>query len=275
MNNLKLSIITINRNNAEGLRKTIESVVNQNFTDFEYIVIDGASTDGSVEVIKEYADRITNWVSEPDKGIYNAMNKGILKAKGEYLLFLNSGDCLFNKQVLFEVFDKPFNEDFVYGDEIIEINSRQIKSTYPNKLDFGYLRRGGLPHQSTFIRREMFDNELYNENYKVISDWEFVVENIIFRNKTYLKKNITVTVFDGNGVSASADLKSREKRLVLSKKFNDNILKDFNNSDILYAKSQTQEYLLLDTLNENITNLKIIRRLLKVLLLLNRMKLIR
>ncbi len=272
---MKLSIITINRNNAEGLRKTIESVVSQTFTDFEYIIIDGASTDESVNIIKEYADRITYWVSEPDTGIYNAMNKGILKASGEYLLFLNSGDCLFNKQVLFEVFDKPFNEDFVYGDEIIEINSRQIKSTYPNKLDFGYLRRGGLPHQSTFIRREMFDNELYNENYKVISDWEFVVENIIFRNKTYLKKNITVTVFDGNGVSASADLKSREKRLVLSKKFNDNILKDFNNSDILYAKSQTQEYLLLDTLNENITNLKIIRRLLKVLLLLNRMKLIR
>lgn len=272
---MKLSIITINRNNATGLRKTIESVVNQTYTDFEYIIIDGASTDDSVNIIKEYADKIDYWISEPDKGIYNAMNKGILKASGEYLLFLNSGDCLFNKQVLFEVFDKPFNEDFVYGDEIIEINSRQIKSTYPNKLDFGYLRRGGLPHQSTFIRREMFDNELYNENYKVISDWEFVVENIIFRNKTYLKKNITVTVFDGNGVSASADLKSREKRLVLSKKFNDNILKDFNNSDILYAKSQTQEYLLLDTLNENITNLKIIRRLLKVLLLLNRMKLIR
>ena len=89
---MKLSIITINRNNAAGLRRTIESVVSQTYTEFEYIIIDGASTDESVDVIKEYADKITFWVSEPDNGIYNAMNKGILKAKGEYLLFLNSGD---------------------------------------------------------------------------------------------------------------------------------------------------------------------------------------
>lgn len=79
---MKLSIITINRNNAAGLRRTIESVVSQTYTDFEYIIIDGASTDGSVEVIKEYSDKITYWVSEPDTGIYNAMNKGILKAQG-------------------------------------------------------------------------------------------------------------------------------------------------------------------------------------------------
>ncbi|MDR2910496.1 MAG: glycosyltransferase [Bacteroidales bacterium] len=93
---MKLSIITINLNNVAGLQKTIESVVKQTFTDYEYIVIDGGSTDGSADIIKQHANKITYWVSEPDKGIYNAMNKGIRVAKGEYCLFLNSGDWLIN-----------------------------------------------------------------------------------------------------------------------------------------------------------------------------------
>ena len=119
----KLSIITINRNNAAGLRKTIESVVSQTYTDFEYIIIDGASTDGSVEVIKEYAEATLPcgeglgerlyWVSEPDKGIYNAMNKGILKAQGEYLLFLNSGDWLVDKDVIKSFIDLNIINDIV------------------------------------------------------------------------------------------------------------------------------------------------------------------
>ena len=80
---MKLSIITVNYNNREGLQRTIDSVVSQTFRDFEWIVIDGGSTDGSKELIKQYADHFSYWVSEPDKGIYNAMNKGILKATGE------------------------------------------------------------------------------------------------------------------------------------------------------------------------------------------------
>ncbi|MFT4805390.1 MAG: glycosyltransferase involved in cell wall biosynthesis, partial [Psychroserpens sp.] len=97
---MKLSIITINFNNAVGLKKTIESVVNQTSNDFEYIVIDGGSNDGSVDVIKEYEAKVSYWVSEVDKGIYHAMNKGILLAKGDYLEFLNSGDILVNETVI-------------------------------------------------------------------------------------------------------------------------------------------------------------------------------
>ena len=118
----KLSIITINRNNSAGLHKTIESVVSQTFTDYEYIIIDGASTDGSVDIIKQYANKITSWVSEPDKGIYNAMNKGILKATGEYLLFLNSGDSLHTYNVLNEIFRKEINSKIILGD----VNKIQI-----------------------------------------------------------------------------------------------------------------------------------------------------
>ena len=113
-----LTIITINLNNSIGLRKTIESVISQTYNDFEYLIIDGGSIDGSVDVIKEYADRISYWFSEPDKGIYNAMNKGILKAKGQYLQFLNSGDYLVNKNVIENVFHELPDCDLLYGNII-------------------------------------------------------------------------------------------------------------------------------------------------------------
>src|SRR5512145_3080868 len=93
----RISIITVNLNNSIGLERTISSVVNQNFCDFEYIIIDGARTEGRLNVIKRYNERLKFWISEPDKGIYDAMNKGLLKATGDYLLFLNSGDFLYDK----------------------------------------------------------------------------------------------------------------------------------------------------------------------------------
>ena len=97
---MKYSIITINYNNRDGLRNTIESIINQSYKDYEFIVIDGGSTDGSVDIINEYKDRITYWVSEKDNGIYHAMNKGVKTAHGEYLSFINSGDMLYNDHVL-------------------------------------------------------------------------------------------------------------------------------------------------------------------------------
>src|SRR5690348_17657794 len=107
----KLSIITINLNNVKGLQKTMESVFAQTFTDYEYIIIDGGSTDGSVSEIKKHQNKLVYWISENDKGIYNAMNKGIVKANGEYILFMNSGDYLYTDNTIKEVFQKSNNED--------------------------------------------------------------------------------------------------------------------------------------------------------------------
>ena len=112
----QISIITINYNNASGLEKTIRSVVEQTYNEYEYIIIDGASSDKSKEVIQEYQRYIDFWCSEKDSGIYNAMNKGIQKASGEYLLFLNSGDVLNNSAVLADIHGFLSGEDFVYGD---------------------------------------------------------------------------------------------------------------------------------------------------------------
>ena len=110
----KLTIITINYNNLEGLKRTVESVLNQTWQEFEYIVIDGGSNDGSAEYIESQSEHIDYWVSEPDKGIYNAMNKGIAKARGEYLLFLNSGDHLYSAKVLEENYGKIADFDLIY-----------------------------------------------------------------------------------------------------------------------------------------------------------------
>lgn len=146
LNNMpQLTIITINRNDAQGLEKTLESIwEKQSFKNFEHIIIDGASTDNSINIIKKYASHLSYWVSEPDKGIYNAMNKGIIKAKGNYLLFLNSGDWLEN-DILTRVFKESFTEDIVYADLYLYRNADDIQiSPYPDKLTLPFIYRGVL-----------------------------------------------------------------------------------------------------------------------------------
>ena len=112
---MKYSIITVNYNNREGLKRTIESVIHQTFRDFEFIVIDGGSTDSSAEVLKAYDEHISYWVSEKDNGIYDAMNKGIRKATGDYLNFMNSGDCFYDDDVLRNVTAYASDADIITG----------------------------------------------------------------------------------------------------------------------------------------------------------------
>jgi len=211
---IPLSIITINKNNANGLERTIQSVINQTFKDFEYIIIDGASTDGSVEVIKKFADKIDYWVSEPDKGIYNAMNKGIEVAQGEYLLFLNSGDHLVNDTVLEEVFKLEFDEDIVYGDLLID--SSWVKK-YPKKLTLKYFIKDSLPHPASFIKKRLLiEYSGYNENFKIISDWYFWIKTLILDTRTYTHLDKTICVFYTNGISSNNELIKKEKEIIFN-----------------------------------------------------------
>lgn len=217
---MKLSIITINRNNAAGLRKTIESVVSQTFTDFEYIIIDGASTDESVDVLKEYADKISFWVSEPDNGIYNAMNKGILKAKGEYLLFLNSGDWLYDEMVLDEIFKNEVTADIIYGNTMITKDDGTGYKGGPctDNITAYQLITSSMPHQASFFLRTLFDKYgKYDENYKIVSDWKFYFELIIMNNVSVKYLDIIVAFFDINGISNTmCDTDISERKQVLS-----------------------------------------------------------
>lgn len=213
---LKLSIITINFNNDTGLLKTIESVINQTYVEFEYIIIDGGSTDNSVETIKKYADKINFWVSENDKGIYNAMNNGILHSKGEYCLFLNSGDWLCNEDVLKEVFSNTLTEDIVYGHQLKEVNGKLIEDVC---LDIHYysfktLKDSHMPHQSTFIKRSLFIDKigLYEEKYSIISDWAFVMLAIFKYDCTIRRIDSFISVYDTMGISSIEKTKKIQQK---------------------------------------------------------------
>ena len=153
----KLSIITVNLNNAPGLQKTMQSVFAQTFSDYDYIIIDGDSTDSSKEFIEKHADKLSYWVSETDEGIYQAMNKGIAKANGEYLLFLNSGDYFYSDESLSALFKNSNYEDIIYGNLLVnEEDGKQWILDYPAELSFGYFYRHSLPHQSTLIKTNLF-----------------------------------------------------------------------------------------------------------------------
>ena len=190
---MKYSIITVNFNNKEGLRNTIESVIHQTFRDFEFIVIDGGSTDGSADILKEYDKDIDFWVSEKDSGIYNAMNKGIAKATGDYLNFMNSGDCFFNEKVLEEVTMKNLSADIIVGRDyhFNKTTQKGFATILPSRLSMLTFIHHTLPHQSTFFKRELFDNCPYDESLKVVADIKFYIQKIcVEQNSVQLIDNI-------------------------------------------------------------------------------------
>ena len=182
---MKYSIITVNFNNKEGLRKTIESVIHQTFRDFEFIIIDGGSTDGSVDVLKEYDSQIDFWVSEPDGGIYQGMNKGIKKATGEYLNFMNSGDCFYSSDVLEKVTGYQYDTDFIVGKDYHYnyITHQGHASIQPPRTTMIHFFVATLDHQSSFIKKELFSNSLYDESHRLVSDWIFFTEKIVNEGK--------------------------------------------------------------------------------------------
>lgn len=203
----KVSIITINYNNAEGLRATAASVISQTRGDeIEWIVIDGGSTDGSVAIIHEYADKISYWVSEKDRGIYHAMNKGIARAHGEYLLFRNSGDLMSAPDTIEKFIQHPAYGKFDHCWGITEVMQKHqwIRDIYPlNELKLADFF-GGLPyHHSAFIKRERFLYETYDENLKIASDTKFLFKDIVFRNASYTPLDLPVAKFDNSGISAT------------------------------------------------------------------------
>ncbi|GEL12394.1 Glycosyltransferase, GT2 family [Flavobacterium glycines] len=222
--NKKLTIITINLNNLQGLKRTIEGVFSQTWQEFEYIVIDGGSKDGSAEFLKNQSENIDYWISEPDKGVYNAMNKGIQKAKGEYLLFLNSGDHFYSSDVLKENYNYFKDYDLVSFDlEMVDDNGKRIMSS-PYNLKFSDLYKGTLPHPATFIKKELFKKiGLYDEKLKIVSDWKFFIIALFKHNCSYLKIKKTLAVFYLDGISSTMDFTS-EREQVLEEHFNGFIL---------------------------------------------------
>jgi len=228
----KFSIITINLNNKDGLKKTIESVVNQTFHDYEYIVIDGASTDGSVDVIMEYDEKIDFWVSEPDTGIYNAMNKGIRKSAGDFLLFLNSGDRLYNQDVLKKAdnFITP-NDDIVAGNILLDYPKIKKVIKNPKEISPVYFLKKGLKHQSTFLNHNLFSKYgFYYESLTIASDLEFFIRALIINDVKYKFVDLNVTVFDIYGIGSVdefIDIRLKERKIVFQSHFSNRMMETF------------------------------------------------
>ena len=202
MNNPKLSIVTVCYNAVDLIEKTIQSIINQTYKNVEYIVIDGASTDGTVKLVEKYLDEIDCFVTESDDGIYDAMNKGIKVAKGEWINFMNAGDVFYNNRVL-ELVASEINPDcgVIFGDMAILKNDvlyrEKARPFYNNPKLHHYM---GFNHQCTFVRLDLAKNNCFNLKYKLAADYNMIIE--LFRKGVEFQQlDIVIAKYLDSGIS--------------------------------------------------------------------------
>ncbi|MBR4713397.1 MAG: glycosyltransferase [Paludibacteraceae bacterium] len=203
MNGVKVSVITVVYNDVANIERTITDTLSQTYDNLEYIVVDGGSTDGTLEIIKKYADRII-WKSESDKGIYDAMMKGVRMASGEWILFRNSGDLFFDGAVIERVFSEyeDRGEAFIAGN-IRYLKGDSYKDLHPNILTCDYYDAMPFHHPSTFVRRSVQLKFPFDLKYKNSADYKFFIQSLN-AGMTYRCINTIVAVFDANyGASTS------------------------------------------------------------------------
>lgn len=212
----------------------MSSVISQGYPNVEYIIIDGGSSDGSKEFIEENKEKLACWVSEKDNGIYHAMNKGIKKAGGDYLLFLNSGDYLLQNNCIEKIFTKEQSADIIYGNLL----TSKGEIIYPDKPGFTFFFRDSIGHPASFIHKKLFDNYgLYNEDQHIVSDWEFFLKVIIKHQVITQHINEAITYYDISGMSNNPanivkQLQERSNVLVgYFDKYYSELLESFNEMD--------------------------------------------
>ena len=202
---MKLSIITVNLNNQDGLLRTAQSIVGQSFRDFEWLVIDGGSTDGSQEIMSQFSAHIAWSVSEPDGGIYEAMNKGLAKASGDYVQFLNSGDSFIDRDVLESVFADNHLADVNYGDQWCVLDGSIIeKRRYPETMDLRFLFRAPLGHQASFIKTSLAKANPYRVKYTISADRAFFID-LYLSGASFHYLNFPIVYFDTEGIGSNVN----------------------------------------------------------------------
>ena len=256
---IKLSIITINYNDAIGLKKTLDSVASQTYPHIQHIIVDGGSTDGSVEILEAYPQPLPKrrgeitegkfptqnpahkvlWVSEKDKGIYNAMNKGIRMATGDYIEILNSGDMLFDAHVTqrmtehLEQINSQHEEPIgiLYGN-IIKVNAvgEVVGRSGYTEYSLRQFYSSTLNHDCAYIRKDLFEEYgLYDENLKIVSDWKWYLQAIGLGRVKPEYVDIDVTIFDDGGISeTNLALRNKERRQVLEELLPPAVLWDYD-----------------------------------------------
>ena len=215
MTNIKkplITIITVSYNAVDSIEKTILSVINQSYLNIEYIIIDGNSTDGTVDIIKKYSDKIAYWISEKDKGIYDAMNKGIEKATGDYIQFLNSSDVINENTTIQNIIENLPNQntDVIYGDIIIE---REDGYYYMHPLELKTFKyRFPIFHPSSWVKTEILKKYKFDTKYKIAADFNFF-RFIYYKKFSFYYLPIIFTLFEGiNGVSSTNQSKLEEEK---------------------------------------------------------------
>lgn len=212
-----LSIVTICYNEVTRIEATILSVLNQTFKEYQFVVIDGASTDGTVNVIKKYKDKIDIFISEPDKGIYNAMNKSINYCKGDYIYFLNSGDVFYSKTTLEKIISHQLEGDFIYGNiGIKETSGEEWVLEMPKNLTKPFLMKKTIPHQATFTKKKLFNKiGKYDEKFKIAADYKFSLQSIYHEKCKLQYVSETFALFDNSGFgTVNVELRQHEKRKI-------------------------------------------------------------
>src|SRR5574344_99862 len=195
----KISIVTVCYNSKNNIESTISSVINQTYNNIEFLIIDGNSTDGTLDVIKKYSDKIAFWISEPDHGIYDAMNKGLRHATGEWICFMNSGDVFFNNEVIESVFNNSiYNQiSVIFG---LTIRNDKVMKLNPFFLSKHSLEMG-FCHQSTFVRTEIAKKIKFNTNFNIAADFSMIY-SIYESNGSFFNINMPISIFDDTGVSS-------------------------------------------------------------------------
>lgn len=256
---MRLSVITITYNNLSGLQKTARSVVAQRYADMEWIVVDGGSTDGTPEWLAQVANEgvisvgagvakgmtdegkgnfcvkdlgAFRFVSEPDKGVYDAQNKGIGMANGEYCFFLNAGDCFAGEDVLEQLLAEPVDADIVYGNEVV-VDAEGRHVDYCRGVEnpsFVDLYNSCMKHQATLIRRALFERYgVYDSTLRICADWDWFFRVIAFHDEVSLcYRDVDVSLFENTGVSYhSPELCKRERQTVLDRYMSHRLQRDY------------------------------------------------
>lgn len=227
---MKVSIVTVCRNNAEGLKRTIESVRIQTFRDFEFLITDGASTDESINVIKKNADIVDSWVSESDSGIYNAMNKTLPRCKGDYVIFMNAGDCFFDAEVLEKVFSHTTTSDVIYGD--VNFNETQYATQQIKTLQ-DFFCKSPFCHQGVFTKLEKVKFLGFREEYEIVADW-VMFTTLFMEGSTFEYIPYIIAQCEGGSASADAGTNNKERLRYFENTYTKRIADDY--SDLLHLK---------------------------------------
>ncbi|MBX3042559.1 MAG: glycosyltransferase [Candidatus Kapabacteria bacterium] len=257
---MKLSVVTICFNEVSTIQKTIESVIKQNYTDFEYIIIDGGSTDGTMNIVNQYKNVVSRIISEKDEGIFFAMNKSLDLAIGEFIYFLNAGDFLVNNYIFSEIFEIVKSEDLIYGDVIFVYESGlKFRRRSPKTLKPEYFFIDSINHQTTFIKLDLIKKAGgFDTSFKIAGDYDLILK-LVYQEKCKTKYiEMPVSYFNLSGISSNSgfnELQNEERAICLKRYFDADTLEKLRKkkfiSDIINKKIKYSYSLILSNLSNN------------------------